>query len=106
MARKSTDDINSRYIQGGTTEVFPNRLGWWERRTFPSDVSDVEYTIPEKYNLRPDLLAYDIYGKSDYFFLVLQYNNILDVNEEFVTGKIIMLPDPQRVALEMVTRRP
>ena len=102
--KRSVDDINSRYVQGGSTEMYSNRMGWWERRVFPSDVSDVEFVITDHYHQRPHKLAYDFYGRDDYFFIILQYNKILDVNEEFVAGTTIMLPTQQRIMLEYLTR--
>ena len=103
--RRSVDDFNSRYVQGGTTDMYPNRAGWWERRKFTKHDSDVEFTITDNYDKRPHKLAYDIYGRDDYFFIILQYNNILDINEEFVAGKIILLPTPNRVMMEFFTKR-
>lgn len=90
----------SRYVQGGLVDVFPNRLGWWEQKPFTATSDDIIVTLTPKYDQRPDLLAYDAYGKSSYIWLVLQYNNILDVTTEFVVGKEIYLPTPQRVLFE------
>lgn len=104
--KKSTDDFNSRYVQGGSTEVYNTRLGWWERRPLRKDPSDIEYTIPMKYDRRPDWLSYDFYGKTDYYLVaILQYNNILDINEEFITGRKILLPTPQRLMMEIMTQK-
>lgn len=93
-------NTQSRYVQGGTVEVFPDRLGWWERKVFIVTADDLFFTIDAVYNQRPDKLAYDLYGKATYIWLVLQYNNILDITTEFVQGKEIFLPTPQRVLFE------
>jgi hypothetical protein len=37
-------------------------LGTLVDRPIPKSVDDKSYTIEQKYNLRPDLLAYDLYG--------------------------------------------
>jgi len=104
--KSSVDDFNSRYVQGGLTDVFPNRLGWWERRTFASHPTDKEFVIPAEYHQRPDKLAYDIYGRTDYYFFLLQRNNIIDIFDEFVTGKTIFLPTPTRMSLEFMSKQP
>jgi len=101
MANSSVDNKKSRYVKGGITEVFSTRLGWWERIIYERSKDDISYTIEAKYNLRPDLLAFDLYGSPVYTWVILQYNNILDINLEFVEGKTITIPSPNRVKLEM-----
>lgn len=101
MANNSSIRKKTRYTSGGTTEVFPTRLGWWERYVFERQRDDIEYTLETKYDKRPDLLSYDVYGTPNYMWTILQFNNILDINMEFVTGKTIMLPTPTRVQTEL-----
>jgi hypothetical protein len=101
---KSTDDIKSRYIQGGLTDVLPNRLGWWERRLLDTNVTDIEYIIEPKYHNRPDKLSSDLYGTPFYQTFILQYNNILDDLTEFVEGNKILLPTPQRLSMDIMTQ--
>lgn len=100
----SVDDPNSRYVQGGTTDVYPKRLGWWERS--PPVFSSDDYLITSldpKYNRRPDLLAYDLYGKAVLQWVVLWYNTIVDINEEFVTGASIRCPSSARLFSSIMT---
>lgn len=40
----------------------------------PDFDSSISYTIEQKYHLRPDLLAYDMYGDSKYWWLFALYN--------------------------------
>ena len=101
MKPNSLNVDKSRYSTGGKTDSFSTRLGWWERYVYTKNRDDVTYTIEQKYNVRPDLLAYEVYGSPSYMWLILQYNNILDVNVEFVVGKKILLPTPQRVKVEL-----
>lgn len=98
----STDGKRSRYVQGGTTERYSTRLGWWERQILEKNTTDVAVTITSKYALRPDLLAAEFYGDSRLQWLVLQFNNIVDINIEFVEGKEILLPSPSRVTFGML----
>jgi hypothetical protein len=93
----SANNTVSRYVQGGVTDVYANRLGWWDGFTFPPSSDDVSFTLESKYNQRPDLLAYDMYGKSLLVWFVLQYNGIVDINEEFITGAVIRLPTKSRL---------
>ncbi len=106
MATKArSDEIrNGRYIQGGTTEQFRERLGWWDRRLFSRSATDVPFKITPRYGKRPDLLAYDMYGQVSLGWLILQYNYIVDINEEFIEGVSIILPTRERVLTEFLTR--
>jgi len=94
----SANDATSRYVMGGATDQLnPGFLDWWEETIFPPALDDIPFTITRKYDKRPDLLAYDTYGKDKKMWLILQYNNIQDINTEFVEGKEILLMSPQRV---------
>lgn len=99
---KSTEFAKSRYVHGGTTDVYPTRLGWWSRRTLTKSDDDIYITINARYNKRAWMVADDYYGQHNLEWLILQYNNILDPNEEFVTGVTIRIPTPQRMGLEIV----
>jgi hypothetical protein len=89
----------SRLLKGGTVDVFEKKLGWWERKSDieKNQVDDIVFKITPKYENRPDLVAYDIYNRPDLEWIVLMYNNIIDINEEFITGKTIFLPSVDRV---------
>lgn len=105
MAGRSDTASSGRYVQGGGVESFPTRVGWWERKILPTALSDVPFVITSKYHKRPDLLAYDIYGTATMMWLVLQFNNIVDINEEFVEGTQVMLPLKSRVYSELIQRQ-
>lgn len=100
----SIDDPNSRYVQGGVTDVYPNRLGWWERSPPVFATDDIMITsLAPKYNRRPDLLAYDLYGKAVLQWVVLWYNTIVDINTEFVTGATLRCPSSARLYSSILT---
>ena len=42
--------------------------------------------------VRPDLLAYDIYGSTQYYWIVMIYNDIIAV-EDIIIGTIIRYPN-------------
>ena len=94
----------SRYVQGGLTTRYPNRLGWWERRILDKDDMDICFTISLNEERRPDIVAYKVYNDAKLAWLVLQYNDIVDINEEFVIGKELRLPSPKRVMLDIMTQ--
>jgi hypothetical protein len=94
-----------RYAQGGNTDEFTNRLGWWERFDL-TDTQNDDIFIPKlskTYEKRPDLLAFDMYNRSDYDWVILQYNNIVDIEEEFITGVSLIVPSKLRVNIDIMS---
>lgn len=102
--KTSVNKRNTRMVQGGTTTTFTNRLGWWERSVIPRDVDDLFVTISNRQDRRPDLIAYDIYGKAELAWLVLQFNNIVDIQLELRAGMEIRLPTPDRAFFDLLNR--
>ena len=95
---------NSRYLQGGVTDINKKRLGWWERFIFEkNDVTDIKVYISGRYAQRPDLVAYDYYGNAKLEWIVLQYNDMVDTLEEFTAGKTISIPSRDRVYFDILT---
>ena len=99
----STDKRRARYTQGGQTDVFPDRLGWWERRVIPQRDDDLFHTITGQEATRPDIIAFNAYGDANLEWLVMQYNNIVDNVVELAEGMEIRLPPKQRVSLSILT---
>ncbi len=98
----STNRRNSRYVQGGRTTVWPNRLGFWERNVIPQQDDDIFTTITQRQSFRPDLIAFDFFRKQELGWLVLQYNNIVDINLEMAEGTEIRLPNADRVFFDLL----
>ena len=88
MARYST---TSPYFETPTRQFY---LGTMVNRDIPKLADDAQFTITQTYNLRPDLLAYDLYGDSALWWVFAQRNpnRITDPLGDFVTGTIIYLP--------------
>ena len=63
-------------------------------RPITKDPSDKLFTINQVYHLRPDLLAYDLYEKSDLWWVFAQRNpnTLQDPLFDFVLGTEIYLP--------------
>ena len=69
-------------------------LGLMVNRSIPKQADDIRFTINETYNLRPDLLAYDLYGTPNLWWVFAQRNpnSLTDPLLDFVTGTSIYLP--------------
>jgi hypothetical protein len=69
-------------------------LDIWSGKTIPADVTDAHYQIDSAYNLRPDMLAYDLYQDSNlwWVFAVRNPDVLIDPLLNFKTGTIIYVP--------------
>lgn len=63
-------------------------------RPIPEEKDDIIYTIENRYNHRPDLLAYDLYGTPRLWWVFVQRNMsiIKDPIYDFAAGTQIQLP--------------
>jgi hypothetical protein len=105
MALKRSDQQRGgRYVQGGTVELKGNKIGWWERKLFEKSPTDVVYNVTAKYANRPDLLAFDLYGRANLQWFVMQYNNISDLYQDFNEGTTIVLPTRGRLYGELLSK--
>jgi len=69
-------------------------LGVMINRPLPVDPTDQYWNITTAYNLRPDLLAYDLYNESKLWWVFAQRNpnTLKDPLFDFTTGKGIYIP--------------
>jgi len=79
----------------GKTDITPaGYLDFLQVRPVPAASDDVLYEILPAYTYRPDLLAFDLYGEKDLWWVFAQRN--LDVLKDpvfdFVAGTKIYLP--------------
>lgn len=58
---------------------------------------DISYKIPINHQYRPDKIAKYFYGDKSYKFVILWANKVKDSPQYFTTGKIIRIPNPQRI---------
>jgi hypothetical protein len=70
-------------------------LDLWNPKSIPTDVTDVNYQLDPAYNLRPDLLAYDMYNDAGlwWVFAVRNPDIIQDPIFDFVAPIIIVVPN-------------
>ncbi len=76
------------------TPVKQNYLDILKIRAVSAETDDYLYTIETQYTHRPDLLAYDLYGDANLWWVFIQRNlNVLeDPIFDFVPGKKIYIP--------------
>jgi len=89
----------SRYVSGGVTEVNASALEWWERTVFPVNDDDTSYVVEKKFEGRLDLITAVYLSEPRYWWIVAQYNNILDPYTEVKEGVVIYIPSLERVKL-------
>lgn len=68
-------------------------------RSVANDRTDETYIIESKYDMRPDLLSYDLYGSSKYWWLFAMRNKsiIIDPIQDFRAGVTIRIPKVENV---------
>lgn len=76
------------------TSKFGNFLDVMNYRNIPAKADDVSYVIDRVYKYRPDLLAYDLYGDANlwWVFAVRNPNTIKDPVFDFKPGTKIRIP--------------
>lgn len=77
------------------TEIYNNQfLEVMTNRPIPMNPLDQYWTITTTYNLRPDLLAFDLYNDSKLWWVFSQRNpnTLKDPLFDFVTGVNIYIP--------------
>jgi hypothetical protein len=81
----------SRYIKTPTVEFY---LDIWNPRSIEASPNDALFELDPRYNKRPDLLSYDLYGTVDYWwvFAIRNMDTLVDPINDFITGTIIYIP--------------
>ncbi len=84
-------DSTSAYFLTPTTDFYLDTL---VNRPIPRGSDDQSMIINQTYQYRPDLLAYDLYGQSQLWWVFYQRNpNTLTTPPwDFEAGKLIYLP--------------
>lgn len=96
MSINSVLNRTSRYVCGGTTEVSPTSIEWFERTSIPFADDDVVFVVTEELSGRLDMIAKIFLGDQKLWWLIAMHNNILDVNLEVSTGVILSIPTRER----------
>ena len=63
------------------------------------DPLDELYTVPQNYDMRPDLCSYELYGTSKYWWIFAKRNpdRIEDPIRDFTAGKKIIIPSKNQI---------
>lgn len=97
LRNSAYNEKNGRFVYGGDTEVSARFLEWWERKVIEKDPSDILYVMEEKFVGRPDLLAHAFYGDVGLWWVICQFNGILDIDEELITGRPLLIPSQDKL---------
>lgn len=97
-ANNSVYRKNSRYVSGGTTETGQLGLEWWEREPLTVSPNDRVYQVERKFEGRIDLIASLFLGDPRNWWVLAQYNAILDPFEEIREGTLLYIPSSERLA--------
>lgn len=90
---KRTSHLRQTPIRNGYTELYVPPI-------VPDFSQAKEFTITQKYVQRPDLLAHELYGESDFWWVFPLYNKnlIVDPINDFTLNKTILVPTRDFVA--------
>mgnify|MGYP001079088113 CR=1 FL=1 len=89
---QSTYKKTSRYATTPQTDFY---LDIWSPVFVPPNQTDKLFEIDPKYNKRPDLLSFDLYGTPNYWwiFALRNMDTLVDPINDFLTGVIIYIPE-------------
>lgn len=90
----SSYSTTSPYFNTTTNEYY---LDLMVNRPIPKNPNDQLFVINQTYHMRPDLLAYDLYGSSDLWWVFAQRNpnTLQNPLGDFTKGTQIYLPQLQ-----------
>jgi len=82
-----------------TTEKFGNYLDVMKKRNIPRRKDDIIYEIQQVYQYRPDMLAFDLYGSSElwWVFVARNPNQLRDPVWDFEVGTKIYIPQQSAI---------
>ena len=83
-----------------TSVIDDTILDIMKKRFIYKDPYDEDYTIPQKFNERPDLCSYEMYGTAKYWWIFAHRNSdiITDPIRGFTTGTVIKIPSKDNIS--------
>ena len=96
---------NGRYALGGNTEFSEFAINWWNRNTMEQDPSDIVYFLEKEYEGEPRKLGIIFYGDPRLWWIICQYNGIIDPITELVEGKLLLIPKFSRVKSQLFSNQ-
>lgn len=79
------------------TPIIGRYLTYYVHRRVPPHALDTIITLDLTYEHRPDLLANDLYGDPDLFWVIAERNGLQDPIYGFKGGKQYVIPHPSFV---------
>ena len=81
------------------TPIEATHLGLYEPPIEVNLSSTKTMTLTQNYHKRPDLLAYNLYGNSNYWWVFILYNRdiLVDPINDFVEGLTIQVPNSELI---------
>lgn len=92
---KTTYSSTSPYSTTPQVNTYLEYLDFWNGAYIFPSTSDSRYVVQSKYDKRPDLLSYDLYGTTGWWwiFAIRNPDVIQDPIYGLKTGIVIYLPD-------------
>lgn len=89
----------SRYGRGIAAKTRDNKNFLVLRRPIEikEDASDVFITVTQEFEKRPDLLSQNVYGTTEYWWVIYEFNNIKDPLFGLKSGQVLRIPAIERV---------
>jgi hypothetical protein len=94
-----------RYVLGGVTET-SWALEWWNRVSLVTDQSDLIYFVEKIYESQPRKLALLFYGDEELWWVICQYNGLLDPVSDLIEGKQLLIPMFDRIKRNYLVPNP
>lgn len=91
MAYTPNYSLDSMY---GFTPIISRFMVYYVHRSVPPHELDQVIRLDQRYENRPDLLANDIYGNPDMFWIIAIRNGLEDPIYGFKTGELYTIPHP------------
>ncbi|WP_300760180.1 hypothetical protein [Janthinobacterium sp.] len=104
MELNSTKIRKSRYCSGGTSEVSEGLIEWWERNIYEVTPGDTLYRVDSKTAHKIHIIADIFLNDQSLWWVIAQYNNILDPWGEIVEGAQIAIPSLEKVETMLAGR--
>lgn len=86
-----------RYVIGGTTEVSSWAIEMWDPKTLPLDPSDLLYVVEKRYENKPRKLGLLFYGDENLWWVICQYNLVINPTVELKAGTLLRIPIKERI---------
>lgn len=78
----------------GFTPIIGRFMVYYVHRPVPPHELDVVITLDQRYENRPDLLANDIYGDADMYWIIAVRNGLQDPVYDFKAGELYTITHP------------